>query len=331
MSKEIEFGNYLKNLRKERGLSIRRLEAQSGVSNAYLSQLENGKRGLPSPEILKKIHEPLDIGYAELMEKAGYISPIVRSELTPETIEAMESSDILGELISNAGDYFINSVVDEHGVLNEDYKEYLIKEARNVSLFDAEEVKGFIEDNPNDLMQIMFRNLSFEEKISFLNTLIKDLADRGIDPKEVLKNKPVKIDPENKVQVLRVPVLGYIAAGQPILAEDHIDEWIEIPNMWNLKDNQVIVLKVRGDSMIGSRIYEGDKVVVKMQQEVENGEIAVVNINGDEATLKRVKKTESGQVILYPDNPRYEPTFITNESARIIGKVIQVMFEPKKL
>jgi repressor LexA len=58
-------------------------------------------------------------------------------------------------------------------------------------------------------------------------------------------------------------------------------------------------------------------------------EIAVVNVNGDEATLKRIKKTENGQVILYPDNPKYDPIFITNENARIIGKVIQVMFEPK--
>jgi repressor LexA len=96
-----------------------------------------------------------------------------------------------------------------------------------------------------------------------------------------------------------------------------------------LKEKEAIVLRVKGDSMIGSRIYEGDKVVVKMQQEVENGEIAVVNVNGDEATLKRVKRTENGQVILYPDNPKYEPIIVTNESARVIGKVIQVMFEPK--
>lgn len=329
MSKEIEFGAYLKKLRKEKGLSIRRLEEMSGVSNAYLSQLENGKRGLPSPEILKKIHQPLDVGYFGLMEKAGYISSSVLSKLIPETIEAMElSSDLLAEMISNAGEFFINSVTNKDGILKEEYKEFLLNEAKDTSY--VEQVKELIDDHPNDIMQLLFRNLNFDEKIIFLNNLIKDLSERGIDHKEVLVNEPENIE-SNKVQILRVPVLGYIAAGQPILADDHIEEWIEIPNMWNLKDNQAIVLKVKGDSMIGSRIYEGDKVVVKLQQEIENGEIAVVNINGDEATLKRVKKTESGQVILYPDNPRYEPTFITNESARIIGKVIQVMFEPKKL
>lgn len=329
MSKEIEFGAYLKKLRKEKGLSIRRLEEMSGVSNAYLSQLENGKRGLPSPEILKKIHQPLEVGYFGLMEKAGYISSSVLSKLIPETIEAMElSSDLLAEMISNAGEYFINSVTNNDGILKEEYKEFLLNEAKDTSY--VEQVKELIDDHPNDIMQLLFRNLNFDEKIIFLNNLIKDLSERGIDHKEVFVSEQENIE-SNKVQILRVPVLGYIAAGLPILAEDHIEEWIEIPNMWNLKDNQAIVLKVKGDSMIGSRIYEGDKVVVKLQQEIENGEIAVVNINGDEATLKRVKKTESGQVILYPDNPRYEPTFITNESARIIGKVIQVMFEPKKL
>ncbi|MBG9548587.1 hypothetical protein ABE25_12525 [Cytobacillus firmus] len=161
----------------------------------------------------------------------------------------------------------------------------------------------------------------------FLNIIIKDFVERNIDPNTVFTKTPSK--DKDLISILKVPVLGYIAAGQPILAEEHIEEWTEVPNMWNLKIGEVIVLKVKGDSMIGSRIYEGDRVVVKLQPDVENGEIAVVNVDGDAATLKRVKKTENGQVILYPDNPRYEPTFINNENARIIGKVIQVMFEPK--
>lgn len=133
------------------------------------------------------------------------------------------------------------------------------------------------------------------------------------------------IDPQN---ILKVPILGYIAAGKPILAEDQIEDWLEIPNIYGLEEGKSFILIVKGDSMIGSRIHEGDKVLVKMQPEVESGEIAVVNVNGSEATLKRVKKTDSGQVILYPDNPKYDPIFLTDTSARIVGKVIQVMFEP---
>lgn len=320
-----EFGNYLKQLRTERGLTIRQLTEKSGVSNAYLSQLENGKRGIPKPEILVKLHEPLGVGYDELMEKAGYISSETRSELLPETIKTMNSYAVLSELISNAADVFIRSVTDENGKFKESFRNFVVSEGQAHYGANLDEIKDLL--NVPNLRNSIFENLTLDEKILFLNFIIKDFVESGIDPREVFKSNSEKID-DNRHPVLRVPVLGYIAAGQPIFAEEHIDEWTEIPNMWNLRENEVIVLKVKGDSMIGSRIFEGDKVVVKLQPEVENGEIAVVNINGDEATLKRVKKTETGQVILYPDNPKYEPIFITNEKARVIGKVVQVMFEP---
>jgi SOS regulatory protein LexA len=322
------FGAYLKELRKKQGLTLRQLSEKTGVSNAYLSQLENGKRGIPKPDILMKIHKPLEVEYEDLMEKAGHISSQVRSELLPETIQAMASYDVLNELLSNAADVFLGSVTDESGLLNDSFKQYLFnasfEDAGN--LYSKEDLEKVMDD-PNFKQQI-FNHLTTGEKISLLNDVIKDFVDRDIDPGDVFKSNSQKIS-ENSIAILRVPVLGFIAAGQPIFAQEHIEEWTEIPNMWNLKEKEAIVLKVKGDSMIGSRIFDGDRVVVKLQQEVENGEIAVVNINGDEATLKRVKKTENGQVILFPDNPNYEPIFVTNEGARIIGKVIQVMFEPK--
>lgn len=325
MEKEKEklFGQYLKELRNERSLSLRQLEKLSGVSNAYLSLVERGKKGIPSPDILKKIYVPLGVTYDELMERAGYISSDLRSELLPETIQTMEGFDDLNQLIENAADIFINSVTHRSGHLKTGYKNYLISEAKEAyDDYDQEEISKLL-DNPR-VIQKMFEHLTLDEKISFLNILIKDFVEQEIDPLEALGKAP-----EKRYQVLKVPVLGHIAAGLPIMAYDHVEEWMEIPNAWNLKQGEVFVLKVKGDSMIGSRIFDGDKVIVKIQNEVENGEIAVVNVNGDEATLKRVKKTENGQVILFPDNPRYEPIFITNENARIIGKVIQVMFEPK--
>lgn len=317
-----KLGAYLKQLRLDKNLTIRQLEKKSGVSNAYISQLENGKRGLPTPDVLKKLHEPLGVGYDELMEKAGYISAETRMELLPETIQTMKTYEVLNELISNAADIFVSSVTDEDGILKGNFRQYLLNEAPELT---EEQLDELINDP--DITEKAFNHLTFEEKIHFLNSIIKDFVDREIDPSEIFKSKEQMIS-ENQVSILKVPVLGYIAAGQPILAQEHIEEWTDIPNMWNLKPGGAIVLKVKGDSMIGSRIFHGDKVVVKLQQDVENGEIAVVNINGDEATLKRVKKTEGGQFILYPDNPKYEPTFITNENARIIGKVVQVMFDP---
>ena len=71
--KASEFGAYLRSLRRERNLTIRELESHSGVSNGYLSQMETGKRGIPSPEILKKIAKPLAVAYDDLMIAAGYL------------------------------------------------------------------------------------------------------------------------------------------------------------------------------------------------------------------------------------------------------------------
>lgn len=68
-----EFGEYIRKLRKEREMTIRQLELYSGVSNSYLSQLENGKRGIPSPDILKKLAKGLKVDYVFLMRKAGYV------------------------------------------------------------------------------------------------------------------------------------------------------------------------------------------------------------------------------------------------------------------
>lgn len=75
-----EFGKYLRSIRKQRKLTIRQLELYSGVSNGYLSQLETGKRGIPSPDILKKISGPLGTTYEELMLKAGYLDELSEEE-----------------------------------------------------------------------------------------------------------------------------------------------------------------------------------------------------------------------------------------------------------
>lgn len=69
----MEFGKYLKKLRKERGLTIRELEELAGVSNSYISQIELGQRSVPSPDILKKLAEPLGVTYSDLMYEAGYL------------------------------------------------------------------------------------------------------------------------------------------------------------------------------------------------------------------------------------------------------------------
>ncbi len=120
------------------------------------------------------------------------------------------------------------------------------------------------------------------------------------------------------VERRRIPMLGQIAAGQPITADEEYDCYVEAD-----AERADFCLRVKGDSMIGARIYDGDIVFIHAQPDVEDGEIAVVLID-DEATLKRVYKL-GGRVILRAENPAYPPMEFTNtdgKTLRILGKAI---------
>ena len=117
----------------------------------------------------------------------------------------------------------------------------------------------------------------------------------------------------------KLPRLGTIACGEPILAEENIEDYDSVPE--NIKAD--FTLKCKGDSMINARILDGDIVYIRQQPDVESGEIAAVLI-GNEATLKRVYKYEN-KIVLQPENPRYEPLVFVDEELnqiRIIGKAI---------
>lgn len=115
------------------------------------------------------------------------------------------------------------------------------------------------------------------------------------------------------------PRLGTIACGEPILAEENIETYDDIPD--NIKCDFTLVCK--GDSMINARINDGDIVYIKQQSQVDNGEIAAVLID-NEATLKRVYIYED-KVVLQPENTKYPPFVYTKEemnNIRILGKAV---------
>lgn len=121
------------------------------------------------------------------------------------------------------------------------------------------------------------------------------------------------------IQTKKVPLLGTIAAGVPIYADENFDGYRECTEDIDAD----FCLKIQGDSMIGARINDGDIVFIKKQPDVDNGEIAAVLIE-DEATLKRVYK-EKDSLILQAENPKYAPIVYTAESyveCRIMGKAI---------
>src|SRR5215468_4249312 len=126
-----------------------------------------------------------------------------------------------------------------------------------------------------------------------------------------------------------VPIVGRVAAGLPLLAQENIEDMIQLPKEW--APAGAFLLKVQGRSMEGAHILDGDYVLVHPHQTASNGEIVVALI-GDEATVKRFYKTERG-ISLKAENPKFEPIEIErNEAAnfKVIGKVMGVLRIMKK-
>lgn len=117
-----------------------------------------------------------------------------------------------------------------------------------------------------------------------------------------------------------VPILGRIAAGGPILAEQAIEDVFALPRQL-VGEGNLFLLEVRGDSMVEAAICDGDYVVIRQQPDAVNGDIVAALI-GEEATVKTFKRTP-GQVWLLPHNPAYEP--IDGNDASILGKVVAVL------
>ena len=121
-----------------------------------------------------------------------------------------------------------------------------------------------------------------------------------------------------------VPLVGEIAAGGPILAEERIDAVYPLPKEL-VGDGQLFMLRVRGESMLEAGVFDGDLVVVREQPLVEQGEMCAALIEG-EATVKFFRRTRSGEVFLDPANGSYEPIPVTaSDDARIMGKVVTVL------
>ena len=117
-----------------------------------------------------------------------------------------------------------------------------------------------------------------------------------------------------------VPVVGRIAAGGPILAEERVEDVFPLPRQL-VGDGALFLLEVRGDSMVDAAICDGDYVVVRQQPDAENGEIVAALLD-DEATVKTLSK-KGGKVRLLPQNPAYQP--IDGTDASILGKVVTVL------
>jgi transcriptional regulator with XRE-family HTH domain len=202
----VEFGHYLKSLRKDKGLTIRQVELYSGVSNAYLSQLENGKRGIPSPEILRKLSDCLDVPYEELMKNAGYLDDgqLVKrfkegaSEDIKYLFEKYEDTldravSVFHEIVMKQPD-IESRIADMAGYLNEDY----------------ERVKDLMLSS--DYTEDLVKHLTIEEKLEILSWLTEIANENNISVKDLFENN----EEEQNAG------LAYISGGEKV-TEDEIE------------------------------------------------------------------------------------------------------------
>lgn len=168
------------------------------------------------------------------------------------------------------------------------------------------------------------RHLVALQKKGYLN--IESNASRGISflQKDFNNKESAAHLIEDNIEFERIPIVGRVAAGSPVLAIENIEGSAVIDSSFLRKSQDCFALKVKGDSMLNAGIYEGDIVIVCPQKEALNGDIVVALLD-DEATVKTFEK-KNNKIKLVPENDKYQPIEISSKKEfSILGKVIGVL------
>jgi repressor LexA len=150
------------------------------------------------------------------------------------------------------------------------------------------------------------------------------LKKKGVLKQGDKKSRTIELvkTPDEDSEFREIPVVGTVAAGLPILAIENRDGFIRFPRSMLKRNHEYFALRVKGDSMIGAGIMEGDLAVIEQQNMVQNGEIAVVMLE-EAATLKTFYR-ESSRIRLQPENPAYKPTYC-DQDVRILGRLAHIL------
>ncbi len=315
-----KFAQILKNI-NETYDSQRDFAKKSGINRTYLSQYMNMKLDEPpKPKILEKLANSSNeiIDYNELMNICGYIegSKQLNDYKNYELFSKMwdeyflnrkklslsfEEDNIIHELIQP-----ILPKIDKNFILTDDVLDFLLEDA---SYLDDKTLKKVRDGLKFDLQH----NINLAK---FSDSLNKNIQETNL-------NNTVS----NLNKLFNIPVLGKIAAGQPILAEEYLEGYLPVdPNIYGMTTpDDYFYLKVSGESM-NLKVHNGDYALIKKQDYAENGDIIVAIVNGDdEATLKRYKKINDEIVMLEPMSTLpMEPIVINLKETKfqIIGKAI---------
>lgn len=159
---------------------------------------------------------------------------------------------------------------------------------------------------------------------SSVHAQLANLQRRGLLRKDPTKPRAMVLEAPRPQGVV-VPLLGRIAAGVPTLADQEVEEYLTVP-MGFAGEAEHFALRVRGDSMVGAGILDGDVVVVRAQADADDGDIVAALLPGPgepEATVKRLRR-QDGRILLVPENPAMEP-FEMDPEGRILGRVVAVL------
>jgi repressor LexA len=159
---------------------------------------------------------------------------------------------------------------------------------------------------------------------SSVHAQLANLERKGLLHKDPSKPRAMALSDERRAEGMPVPLIGRIAAGEPVLADEHIEDRIMVPAEFVRGDGH-FALRVSGESMIGAGIFDGDLVVVRSQRSASDGDIVAALLPGpaeDEATVKRLGH-DGARVMLIPENPALEPFEMLD--GRILGKVVAVL------
>jgi len=164
---------------------------------------------------------------------------------------------------------------------------------------------------------------------STVHSHLSSLAEAGFIRRDPTKPRAIEVvdDDDGAIPISRaavrdVPLVGHIAAGSPILAEEDIEEVYPLPTEL-VGTDPVFMLRIRGDSMMDVGIYDRDYVVVQKQSTARNGDIVAALVDGEEATVKRFERIDTG-VVLHPENDAYEPMVFTKD-VEVLGVVVAVL------
>lgn len=163
---------------------------------------------------------------------------------------------------------------------------------------------------------------------STVHSHLNSLVEAGVIRRDATKPRAIMIvdapstRPADDRRIRDIPLLGRIAAGTPVLAAEQVEEVLPLP-VELVGEGPVFLLEVKGDSMIDAGIHPGDLVAIHKQSDANDGEIVAALIDGEEATVKRLRRRD-GRVVLESANPAYEPMVFT-DGVELIGRVVTVL------